>query len=121
MDVTQIGQVATEYGIGMAMFLGLLVWVFKKQAKLDEAAHKREEDHHKYMDALKEEIYAIACKNHTIVRTISDDVDMLHDKMTGLSTEVEKVRVGVDDIQKSVHHIQNTMVIKSAKQSEDDE
>jgi len=119
MTAEFFNSVAGQWGIGMALFIGLFVYVLNEQKKLTAMSNKREEEHHKYMEKLKDDIYNIACQNHTIVKTISDDVDVLHDKMQGLAVEVDKVKIGVEDVKKGVDYIQHSMVIRTAKAEED--
>lgn len=120
-EIGVAAKAVTEYGVLLILCIVLLKYVYNQQQKLNTAAEKREAEYQKYITTLKDEIYKTACDSNGIIRTVSDEVDKLHDKVETVGEDVDKIKTDVADIRRNVDHIQNTMVIRAARKSEDDE
>lgn len=133
-EIGVAAKAVTEYGVLLVLCILLIRYVYKQQMHLnlkaderEKIAYERELEHRQFIDALKNDLRLVACDNNRIVTKIDGDVDKLHVKMVGLGTDIDHMKVtvgeikaGMGEIKTGVDHIQNTMVIRTARASEDD-
>lgn len=133
-EIGAAAKAVTEYGVLLILCVVLFKYVYTNQKRLDaksdereKIAYERELEHRTFIDTLKNDIKMTACANNVIVTKIDADVDKLHGKMTGLGADIDHMKVtvgeikaGMTEIKTGVDHIQNTMVIRTARTSEED-
>ena len=122
-DIASFTKMATEYGFPFVLCIALLVYVYQNQKNLDkksdareQKADQREADYKKYIETLKNDLCKTAKDNNQIVIGINHDVDILHQKLTGLGGEVDAIKADVRtikqdvlEIKTDVRHIDNAM------------
>jgi len=133
MDITGLSQFLREFGYPVAVSVACFWYIYTKQKHLDAAsaerekkAYEREIEHRGFIDSLKTDLCTVARANNAIVTEINQDVDTLHQKMVNLGGDVDRIkadvgsiRADVTEIRRDVQHIDNTMVIKNAKNDEE--
>jgi len=105
MTVGSFEQIAGQWGLFAALFVGLLVYVVRQN-------EKRETAYQALLKQVSEKILTTACDSNTIIRGVDEDMTKLGDKVHIIGGEVDKIcgtviaiDKGVQDIRKDVDKI----------------
>lgn len=105
MTVGSFEQIAGQWGLFAALFVGLLVYVVRQN-------EKRESAYQGLLKQVSEQILTTACDSNTILRGVDTEVDKLSDKLHLIGEDVDRIGTsvatidrGVQDVRKEVNKI----------------
>lgn len=120
-DMSTVAQTAVDYGFALVLCIGLLLYIYRKQQKLDDKsdareaqAHDRELDHRKYIEALKNEICENTRTTKEVVFEINHTIGNTNQKIADLGGDIKTIKNDVKAIK------ENTVEIRKGVQSFDD-
>lgn len=114
----QFLEIAKVYGVGIALFIPLLVYVIKKNDKQEERSAVREAAYQEVIRNVCEKIYPLSTDSNAVAHGLADDVEELHvkvadtkDKVDSLNTKVDMIGHKVDMIGTKIDTVHQKIVV----------
>lgn len=98
MEVAGFDSIASQWGIFAALFVSLLVYVIKQN-------EKREKEYQSFIKQLQESISCTTQASHSLIQGLTNDVDVLDEKLATMSDKVDEIDLKVVNLIGKVDHL----------------
>jgi adenosyl cobinamide kinase/adenosyl cobinamide phosphate guanylyltransferase len=100
-------KAASEYGLPLVLCIGLIIYVYRKQTKLDIKTEQREQAYQGFIVTLNNTIAANTCESILVSKKICSDVEDVHDKLLEVREDIGLIKSDVITIKDDVQSIKN--------------